>query len=206
VKSAVRGGATSNGRRQRSARLSRERIVTTAAQLADSEGMEAVTLSRVADDLGCHVTSLRNYVETVAELHRSVALFAIAELKEALWEASIGRSREDALWHIAIAYRRYGEEHPGLAQALRAYRNDADPQFRATSEKVVAPILATLRSFGLDDDHAAILHRVFSSAIGGFTTYEAAGFTGGAEADAVFDHIVRLLIHGLTNQEWLTDA
>jgi AcrR family transcriptional regulator len=178
--------------------------VATAVKVADSEGMESLTLTRVAQDLGCHVTSLRNHVKTIAELHRLVALFAIGELKEMLWEASIGRTREDALWQIATAYRHYGEYHPGLAQALRSYRNDS-AEFTATGLKVIAPILATLRSFGLNDDQAAILHRVFSCAIGGFTTYEAAGFTGGAEADAVFDHIVRLLIHGLTDQQWLAD-
>jgi AcrR family transcriptional regulator len=194
------------GRRQRSAPLSREKVVAVAAEVADHDGIDAVTLTRVAEELGCHVTSLRNHVTTIAELHRHMALLGVAELKESIWEAAVGRSGEDALRRIAAAYRHYGEQHPGLAQAIRTYRNDDDPEFVATALKTVAPILTTLQSFGLSEEQAAVMHRVFSSAIAGFTNYVAVGMYRGAEADAVYEHIVALLVHGLTDRTWLPGA
>ena len=44
--------------------LSSNRIVTTARDLADREGLDAVTLRRLAAELGVHVTSLYNHVPT----------------------------------------------------------------------------------------------------------------------------------------------
>lgn len=46
------------------AALTRERIVEAAVTMADREGFEAVTLRRIAGDLGVHVTSLYNHVPT----------------------------------------------------------------------------------------------------------------------------------------------
>ena len=47
-----------------SAPLSRTRILSTAIAIADREGFEAVTLRRIAGELGVHVTSLYNHVPT----------------------------------------------------------------------------------------------------------------------------------------------
>jgi AcrR family transcriptional regulator len=44
--------------------LTRERIITTAIELADRDGFEAATLRRIAGELGVHVTSLYNHVPT----------------------------------------------------------------------------------------------------------------------------------------------
>jgi len=48
----------------RVAALTRERILACAVTMADRDGLEAVTLRRIAGELGVHVTSLYNHVET----------------------------------------------------------------------------------------------------------------------------------------------
>jgi AcrR family transcriptional regulator len=54
-----------NGARLRGvAALTRERILTCAVAMADRDGLDAVTLRRIAGELGVHVTSLYNHVET----------------------------------------------------------------------------------------------------------------------------------------------
>jgi AcrR family transcriptional regulator len=44
--------------------LTRERILSCAVAMADREGLDAVTMRRIAADLGVHVTSLYNHVDT----------------------------------------------------------------------------------------------------------------------------------------------
>ncbi|WP_275094050.1 TetR family transcriptional regulator [Microbacterium lushaniae] len=44
--------------------LTRKRILDCAVAMADRDGLDAVTLRRIAADLGVHVTSLYNHVET----------------------------------------------------------------------------------------------------------------------------------------------
>lgn len=46
------------------AALTRERILACAVAMADRDGLDAVTLRRIAGELGVHVTSLYNHVET----------------------------------------------------------------------------------------------------------------------------------------------
>ena len=46
------------------AALTRDRILQTAVRLADRDGPDAVTLRRIAGELGVHVTSLYNHVPT----------------------------------------------------------------------------------------------------------------------------------------------
>jgi AcrR family transcriptional regulator len=48
--------------------LSRERIAATAIAIADAEGFEAVTMRRLANDLGVGTMSLYHYVQTKEEL------------------------------------------------------------------------------------------------------------------------------------------
>lgn len=46
------------------AALTRKRILACAVAMADRDGLDAVTLRRIAGELGVHVTSLYNHVET----------------------------------------------------------------------------------------------------------------------------------------------
>jgi hypothetical protein len=66
-------------------------VVATAAAIADREGAAAVMLTRVSEELGCHVTSLRHSMPTLDALHREIALLAIRSLGEKLRSASPAR-------------------------------------------------------------------------------------------------------------------
>jgi AcrR family transcriptional regulator len=57
--------------------LDAERVVDAAAQLADAHGLQAVTLARVAGELGVRAPSLYNHVEGRDGLLRAVASWAL---------------------------------------------------------------------------------------------------------------------------------
>jgi AcrR family transcriptional regulator len=95
--------------------LSRERIVDQAIALADASGFEAVTLRRLASELGVHVTSLYNHVETRDALIDAMVERLVAEAKlpsgEMHWEEWV-RAYFDGLSSVASA-------HPGAFYALQ---------------------------------------------------------------------------------------
>ena len=68
------------------------RVVEVAAGIADSEGLDAVTLARVAGELGVRSPSLYNHVAGRADLLRAIAVLSVRELTAALREATVGRS------------------------------------------------------------------------------------------------------------------
>ena len=53
---------------RRSSGLSRERIVATAVELADSDGLAALSMARLAERLGCGTMSLYRHVANKDEL------------------------------------------------------------------------------------------------------------------------------------------
>ncbi|NJK33124.1 MAG: helix-turn-helix transcriptional regulator [Deltaproteobacteria bacterium] len=57
-----------------------DRVIQTAAALADEHGYDAVTLARVAEQLGIRIPSLYNYISGLDGLRREMALWALRQL------------------------------------------------------------------------------------------------------------------------------
>ena len=97
------------------AALTRARIIETAIRLADHEGFEAVTLRRIAGDLGVHVTSLYNHVATRDAVTDGIVEMLIDEAKLPVepvgWEQWV-RSFYDSMGTVAVT-------HPGAVAALQ---------------------------------------------------------------------------------------
>jgi AcrR family transcriptional regulator len=174
------------------------RVVDVAARIADAEGIEAVTLARVAGDLGVRAPSLYNHVDGRADLLRAIAVVGVRELTAALREAAVGRSSADALVAAARAYRAYARAHPGRYAATVAAPTRGDEAHRAAATEAVDVLLAIMRGWDLEGDDAIHAVRAFRSAVHGFVAIEAAdGFGMAVDVDASFDRLVATLAGGL---------
>jgi AcrR family transcriptional regulator len=174
------------------------RVVDVAATIADDDGLAAVTLARVAGELGVRAPSLYNHVDGRPGLLRAVALLAIRELTAALRDAAVGRSGPDALAATARAYRDYACAHPGRYAASVAAPAPDDAEHRAAAGETVEVVLAVLRGWDLRDDDAIHAARTFRSAIHGFVGIEAAaGFGMAVDRNASFEYLVATLAGGL---------
>jgi AcrR family transcriptional regulator len=178
--------------------LDPERVVDAAAPIADAEGLDAVTLARVAGDLGVRAPSLYNHVDGRAGLLRALALRGVRELTAALRHAAVGRAGADALAATARAYRAYAHDHPGLYAATVTAPAPDDAEHQAAAGETVEVVFAVLRAWDLDGDEAVHAARAFRSAVHGFVTLEAAGGFGiPVDLDASFDRLVATLAEGL---------
>jgi AcrR family transcriptional regulator len=176
-------------------------VVATALDLADREGLGAVTLASVARRLGCHVTSLYTHIDSIDDLHTRMLLTAQSALAQQLWEAALGRSGADALRALAAVYRGFGSAHPEQIRLLFAGATTTDPRVADGARYMSEPIRATLFGFGLDDQQVRHAHRAFSAAIRGFAVAEAQGAYH-TDADVTFDQIVDLFIQALESGNW----
>ena len=183
--------------------LSTDVVVEAALRVADAEGMSAVTLGRVARDLGCHVTSLYTHVDSIDDLHMRMAVVVQTDLGQRLWQAALGRTGVEALRALANVYREFGESHPVRSWLLFAMTGKADSRFRDGAHFLVEPIRATLRSFGLDEQQVLHAHRSFSASMRGFLLGVGQGAYGD-EADATFEQIVSLYTVALERGDWPT--
>jgi AcrR family transcriptional regulator len=174
------------------------RVVAEAARLADAEGLPAVTLARVAGELGVRPPSLYNHIDGHAGLVRSVALLALRELTARLRDAAVGRAGPDALAATARAYRDYALAHPGRYAATVTAPAPGDEEHLAAAGETVEVVLAVLRGWNLGGEEAIHAARVFRSAVHGFVVLEAAGGFGiPLDLDASFDRLIATLATGL---------
>ncbi len=169
-------------------------VVEAAARLADAEGLSAVTLARLARELGVRSPSLYTHIAGLDDLRRRIGTIGAIQLGEALSAAAAGRAQGDALAAVAHAYRRYAREHPGAYAALQpAYPPDDEPRRR-----VVEVVLAVLRGYGLEGDDAVHATRSLRAALHGFCMLEAEGGFGiPLSVDQSFERLIALLDRGL---------
>jgi AcrR family transcriptional regulator len=175
--------------------LAPETVVDAAAALADADGLDSLTLARLAKRLGVQPPSLYAHVGGLPDLRRRLAGRGARELAAALGGAAAGRAGGDALAAVARAYRDYALAHPGTyAAAQRATELD-----RADAEAAVDVVLAVLRGYGLEGDEAVHAARIVRSALHGFAALETGeGFGIPLDLDDTFARLVAVLDQGLT--------
>jgi AcrR family transcriptional regulator len=178
--------------------LDTARVVQEAAQIADTDGLAAVTLARVAQSLGVRAPSLYNHVHGLQGMLRLLTLLSLGELTDAIRDAAVGRSGADALRSVARAYRAYAQEHPGrYAATIRAPAPD-DAELVGAASRAVELLVAVLGAWGFTGDEVLHRVRVVRSALHGFVSIEAEGGFGLAlSLDESFELMLQTLIAGL---------
>lgn len=180
-------------------RLSRAAVVTHAADLADRVGLDAVTLTRLARELGIAPPGMYRHVTDVHDLRRAIGEHAAREAASVLATASAGLSGAAALCAVAHTLRDWAAAHPGRYAAVQVAPLPTDVDGRAASKELLAVIAAALRSYELDGDDLTDALRFLRSTIHGFIALErSGGFRQPRDLDATFGRIVEALDSALT--------
>lgn len=170
-------------------------VVSAAAELADADGLGAVTLARVAQGLGVRPPSLYAHVGGLDDLRVRIGAVGARELAAALGRAAAGRAGRDALEAVAHAYRAYAHEHPGRYAALQ---RAPDPAGSQDARAVVDVVVAVLRGYGIEGEDAIHAVRSIRAALHGFVALEAdGGFGIPLSVDESFERLVNVLDAGL---------
>ncbi|HEX6131810.1 MAG TPA: TetR/AcrR family transcriptional regulator C-terminal domain-containing protein [Actinomycetota bacterium] len=165
--------------------LTRERVVEAALRVMDEEGLEAVSMRRVAREVGVEAMSLYNHVRDKEDLLDGVAVRVMAEFgfpDEDEAADPIGYGRE-----VARAWRRLLRAHPNVI-ALFATRHKPFGDVESLRPMEVA--LRALTDVGLSAEDAVQAFHVFGGYIMGYVLMETGqmfgpGDDGGADVEAL---------------------
>ncbi len=171
--------------------LDLQHVLEAAEEIADTQGLEALTLATLAQKLGIRPPSLYNHVNGLPGLRRQLVLYGYRQMKDALARAAIGKSKDDAVKALAHAYREFVLRHPGVYEAVGRYADMADENSRRAAGEVVDVVLRVLEPYGLKDDSAIHAVRGFRSLVHGFASIER---QGGFGMPLDLDESFRLLI------------
>jgi AcrR family transcriptional regulator len=163
------------------AALSREGIISTAVAVLRAEGLERVTMRRLADELDTGPASLYVYLHNTAELHAAI-------LDELLGSVDLSPATEPGEWtgrlmQILDSYVAVLFEHPSLARSALVMRPSG-----AHYLDLVEALLVILAEGGVPDDRAAWaidLLPLFSTAIAAEQGTRHRSIDAGDEEDAV---------------------
>jgi AcrR family transcriptional regulator len=179
-------------------------VVQAAAELVNAQGLEALSITRLAAILGVRAPSVYNHVDGLSGLRRELALLGLRGMGECMGEAAIGRSGPPALLAVAKAYRTFIKENPGVYSAgLQASGNMeiVDQEIRQAEERVLRIVMSIIQSFGLEWEEGLHAARALRSLVHGFATLEVSGGFGlPLNLDESFRRLVELLSAGMQEQ------
>ncbi|MFI0467950.1 TetR/AcrR family transcriptional regulator [Saccharopolyspora sp. 5N102] len=124
--------------------LSLELIVRTALELLDSEGLDAVSMRKVAQRLGTGAASLYAYVRNKDELHELMLDLVIGEIRVPELDPE---KWQETLKDLIRQQVEVLTAHPGIAQVVMRTPAPAGPNALIVSEAM----MAILRSAGFSD-------------------------------------------------------
>ncbi|MSO59923.1 MAG: TetR/AcrR family transcriptional regulator [Ilumatobacteraceae bacterium] len=153
-------------------RLNRAIVVDMAAQIADAEGIDAVTLTRIATDAGVKQPALYRHVTGIEELWTLLSLRAREQLVIALEDAIAGTTRELSIIAAAHAWRLFVQQHPGLYSATDRVPSVGDCDIEQSLARVVSALSESLSGYRLTPTQRGHCARSLRSALHGFCVLE----------------------------------
>jgi len=171
ARAASRPDAGARSRRKRDP-LTRDRIVAAALEIADAEGIEALTMRRLAQALDVEAMSLYHHVEGKTDLLGGIAELVVRQIElppaEGDWKA--------AMRACAISAHQVLRKHPWAPNLLMS--TDAIVPSRL---RMIDAILLRLADAQLPAETLDLAYHALDSHILGFTLWEA-GYTQGLRA------------------------
>ena len=173
-------------------------LLHAAAELADREGFDAVTLASLAKKLDIRSPSLYNHVDGLDGLRRKLAIYGIEKLTAAMARAAVGRSGDDAVRAFGHAYVSFVREHPGLYEATLRAPDGGDIELQQVSSVLLDLTVKILEPYGLAEQPAIHALRGLRSILHGFASLEKLGGFGiPLSLDESLERLLDIYISGL---------
>jgi AcrR family transcriptional regulator len=155
--------------------LTQDVVLGEAARLIDQRGIDGLSLAVLAEKLGVRGPSLYKHVDGVPALRRGVMLAAKRALCDAMAQAAVGRSGDEAITAFSLAYRAWALDHPGqYPLTMQAPAHD-DAEDAEVSAQLVGVVYRVLAGYGLQGDDAVDATRFLRSALHGYVSLETSG-------------------------------
>lgn len=154
--------------------LDRSTVVDIAADIVDSEGIDALTLARLAERLGVKYQSLYSYVANLTALHEQLQIRYLVEVGDVCRRAAVGQAGRDAVVAIADAHLVYDLAHPGLV-AVHWKLGLTSQDLTAALDESASAIITVLRSYGFRGEDLVHRRRAFATIVFGFSSLANAG-------------------------------
>lgn len=171
--------------------LSADAVIGAAMEIADSAGIESLTLSLLAKRLGVRPPSLYKHVAGLEDILQALSLRGLQEVNRRLQRATVGKSRDAALFALASAYWQFARDRPGLYAASLRIAKAREREIGAANDMLLATVLAVLSGYGISGNDMIHASRGLRTIIHGFVSLDASGaFRLKSDLDETFTRLL----------------
>ncbi|WP_435367561.1 TetR/AcrR family transcriptional regulator [Glycomyces tritici] len=160
---------TATERRERQRAERHQLIITTARELAESEGWEAVTTRKLADKVEYSQPVLYGHFANMEAIRDAVAVEGIGEMAEQLRAAREAAPASEGVRAVCTAYLAFAAAHPAAYQAMFTLPT----KVKWASDETPAPLRAAfgeiVSAFGPFNDRNAALAELIWGSLHGMT-------------------------------------
>ena len=173
-------------------------VLQAAVALADSEGLEHLTVAKLASLVGIKAPSLYNHIRSLEGVKDHLTTQGLLTLLDRSRDAMAGVAGQDALEALGHSQRRFAKDHPGLWAATQLPVAGWSEASQAAANAYLALTLAVLRGYGATGDAAIHATRFIRASLRGFIDLElGGGFSLPQDTDASFSTLLKMLDAGL---------
>lgn len=183
--------------------LNRETVIRAALEFVEEKGYMHFSMRALAEMLGVKTASLYNHISGIDELYVEIGLSALKLQKKTQLDAIEGKSRDEAVFDLADAYREFAKEHWELYKVIMGLPMTQNIVLQQAATQIIDPIMQVLSGYRLDEASKMHWQRVLRSIMHGFISQEEAGFFShfNIEADESYHIAVRCYLEGLHEEE-----
>jgi len=164
--------------------LTRRRIIDAAIGMIERDGVGAISMDRLATELGCGLVSLYHHVPSKSALLDGVADAVISDIELPMAGAA---GWQEQIRAQAWAFRQVARAHPRCAMVVASR-----PASSAGVIRIVEQAVGTLRDAGFDGQDAARIVRTVAALIIGLILGESGIAPGLADTPDAEPHRLRL--------------
>ncbi|MDR2976162.1 MAG: TetR/AcrR family transcriptional regulator [Streptococcaceae bacterium] len=175
-------------------KITQEKIVDAALDVAGERGLSNLTMKDIAAQLGIKTPSLYNHVASLGEVRELLTQRALIELTEVMKDAALGLSGKEALYAMAYKYRGFALRHPSLYDSVQWVGRSKSEKTSELSEKFLQIFEKILAPFSLTFEKKIQIIRVLRSYLHGFVVLD---FEVDVDVEESFEYGLRLIIEHL---------
>ena len=147
-------------------------IIQTAADIADKEGLQNVSLKVIAEALEIRTPSLYNHIKNLDELLREVAHDGMRSMNARMVKAAIGHVGDKALKIIATEYLNYMIEHPGVYEIIQWASWNGTEETAIIFNDYLSLLKTLICSCGFNPDKTTEILSMVTGMLHGYTTLQ----------------------------------
>ncbi|MDO5811794.1 MAG: WHG domain-containing protein [Bacillota bacterium] len=178
------------------------KIIETAIEIINQDGLENLTLKKVATKLKIKSPSLYNHISSLEDLKNKISLYGWKQLEEKMILSIVGESGYEAIKCMAHAFYDYATENKGIFEAMLWYNKYMGEDENLATQNTFDVLFKILRKQNLSNETINHFIRTLRGFLEGYillVNHQAFGYPLSVQES--FDFSLDVLINGVKNME-----